>query len=63
MLERPEEESGRTRQENRILGRLLRYLRALYFFIVRPDRGGRRHLHETDEPTGAERAEGQADST
>ena len=28
---------------------------ALYFFVARPDRGVRRHLHDTAEPTGAER--------
>jgi amino acid transporter len=28
---------------------------ALYFFIARPDGGVRRHLHDTAEPTGAER--------
>jgi amino acid transporter len=28
---------------------------ALYFFIARPDRGVRQHLHDTLEPTGAER--------
>ena len=28
---------------------------ALYFFIARPDRGVRRHLHDTAEPIGAER--------
>jgi hypothetical protein len=26
----------------------------LYFFVARPDRGVRRHLHDTAEPTGAE---------
>ncbi|HTY73913.1 MAG TPA: APC family permease [Actinomycetes bacterium] len=30
---------------------------ALYFFIARPDRGVRQHLHDTVEPTGAERSE------
>ncbi|HEY7043185.1 MAG TPA: amino acid permease-associated protein, partial [Nocardioidaceae bacterium] len=28
---------------------------ALYFFLARPDRGVQRHLHDTLEPTGAER--------
>lgn len=36
---------------------------ALYFFIVRPDRGVGRHLHDTVELTGAERAEGHSSST
>jgi hypothetical protein len=29
---------------------------ALYFVIGRPDRGVARHVHDTLEPTGAERA-------
>jgi amino acid transporter len=28
---------------------------ALYFFVARPDRGVRQHLHDSAEPTGAER--------
>ncbi len=31
---------------------------ALYFVIARPDRGVRQHLHDTLEPTGAERHDG-----
>jgi amino acid transporter len=31
---------------------------AAYFFVARPDRGVRRHLHDTDEPSAAERVEG-----
>jgi amino acid transporter len=30
----------------------------LYFFVSRPDRGVREHLHDTAEPSGAELAEG-----
>jgi hypothetical protein len=28
---------------------------ALYFFVARPDRGVRHHLHDELEPTGSER--------
>jgi amino acid transporter len=35
---------------------------AVYFFSVRPDRGVRQHLHDTIEPTGAERIEGHHNS-
>jgi amino acid transporter len=35
---------------------LIAVVGALYFFIARPDRGVRTHLHDTAEATGAERA-------
>jgi len=35
---------------------LIAVVGALYFFIARPDKGVREHLHDTAEPTGAERA-------
>ena len=35
---------------------LIAVVGGLYFFVSRPDQGVSRHLHDTAEPTGAERA-------